>query len=40
MMNATIDVRPRLVFNLPPDSIRLSSNIVFLPELLQTPTSG
>ncbi len=31
MVNATMDVRPRLVFSLPPDSIRLSSNIVILP---------
>src|SRR6476661_589145 len=30
-MNETNVVLPRLVFSLPPDSIRLSSNICFLP---------
>src|SRR5579872_7500111 len=29
--NETNDVQPRFVFSLPPDSIRLSSNIVILP---------
>ena len=33
-----IDVHPRFVFSLPPDSIRLSSNIVILPYFIQTPT--
>src|SRR5579862_1421643 len=31
MANDTIDVHPRLVLSLPPDSIRLSSNIVVSP---------
>ena len=35
--NETIDVHPRFVLSLPPDSIRLSSNIVILP-YIQTPT--
>src|SRR5215472_1494458 len=36
--NETSDVHPRLVLSLPPDSIRLSSNMVNLPKLSQTPT--
>ncbi len=39
MGNETIDVHPRFVFSLPPDSIRLSSNMVILPKLPQTPTN-
>src|SRR5579864_4963385 len=30
--NETIDVHPRLVFSLPPDSIRLSSNMEISPQ--------
>src|SRR5581483_11204997 len=36
-MNETMDVHPRFVLSLPPDSIRLSSNMRFSPNV-QTPT--